>query len=163
MLDKLCITSSYTSLVRLSNLEGDASDLQTAVDTLNANRQNTFANALVAEGQTVLDCASLNKIGIQDDTLAIETGKKVTNLGVHTEKIREERTAIGDATLSKAVLTETATIRSIKVDSTLSIAEANNVISLSGQKQMIGEANSHWRCYQLKGCSCEHLYKEHRS
>ena len=32
-------------MARLSNLEGDASDLQTAVDALSTNKQDTISNA----------------------------------------------------------------------------------------------------------------------
>ena len=65
--------SSYALMARLGNLEGDASDLQTAVDSLNTSKQNRINNAPVSEVQAVLDGSVLNKIGVKDDTLLIET------------------------------------------------------------------------------------------
>ncbi len=118
-------------MARLSNTGGETSDLQTAVNTLNANKQNSITNAPVEDGQAVLDGASLNKIGIKDDTLAVETSTKVTKLGVNKEKTQVKLTPIGDATKSKAVLTETSAVRSIGVDRTFSIAWANKVTNLA--------------------------------
>ena len=66
---------------RLSILEGDASDLQTAVDALSTNKQDTITNAPVSEGQAVLGGSVLNKIGVKDDTLLIETTGNVIKLG----------------------------------------------------------------------------------
>ena len=91
--------SSYTLMARLSNLEGDASDLQTAIDSLNTVKQNKISNADVV-GQACLDSdnATLNKIDVKDDTLAIETSNKVIKLRVDKGKIQEKLTAITDAT-----------------------------------------------------------------
>ena len=77
----------------MSNLEGDASDLQTAVDTLNTHKQNKIGNAETVDGQAVLDGVSLNKIGVNSDTLVIETNNKVIKLRVNTEKIQAKLTA----------------------------------------------------------------------
>ena len=130
--------SSYTLIARLSNLEGDASDLQTAIDSLNTVKQNKISNADVV-GQALLDSdnATLNKIDVKDDTLVIETSNKVIKLRVDKGKIQEKLTAITDATnattTSKAVLSNT-TVRSIGVDNTLSITEASHVISIAVDK-----------------------------
>ncbi len=122
---------------RLSTLEGDASDLQTAVDALSANKQDTITNAPVSEGQAVLGGSVLNKIGVKDDTLLIETTGNVIKLGGNKDNIQEKLIAIANASTtnntSKAVLSN-ATVRSIWVENiTLNITEANNVINLVRQ------------------------------
>ena len=63
--------SSYALLARLSNLEGDASDLQTAIDSLGTNKQDTINNAPVVEGQAIKVGSVLNKIGTKDSTLTV--------------------------------------------------------------------------------------------
>ncbi len=44
--------SSYTASARLSNLEGDASDLQTAVYALSANKQNKLNPGIIPASET---------------------------------------------------------------------------------------------------------------
>ena len=72
--------SSYALLARLSNLEGDASDLQTAVDALSTNKQDTINNAAVSGGQAIKVGSLLNKIGTKDDKLDIETTSNIIKL-----------------------------------------------------------------------------------
>ena len=79
--------SSYALLARLSNLEGDASDLQTTVDALVTIKQDTINNAQVSGGQALKDGLFLNKIGTKDDKLDIETTGNIIKLGVNTSKI----------------------------------------------------------------------------
>ncbi len=96
----------------MSDIEGGTSDLQTAVDTSNANKQNIITTAPAEGGQVVLDGVSLNKIGIRGDTLARETRTKVIKLKVDQDKIQERLTPITDATNSKPVLSGTIVHRS---------------------------------------------------
>jgi hypothetical protein len=44
-------------MARLSNKEGDTSNLQTAADTLSVNNKDVIKKAEVVEGQAVLDGA----------------------------------------------------------------------------------------------------------
>ena len=133
--------SSYALLTRLSNLEGDASDLQTTVDALVTNKQDTINNAEVSDGQAIKDGSFLNKIGTKDSTLSIETTGNIIKLAVDKNNIQEKLTATPDATnttttptiTSKAVLSNT-TVRSIGVDDTLSITETSNVINVAVDK-----------------------------
>ena len=108
------IMSSYALIARLTNVEDDTSDLQTAVDALSLNKQNNITNATVSEGQALLgsDNATLHKIGVKDYTLLIETARKVIKLGVDKTKIQEKLTPIADATTSRAVLSG-AKVRSV--------------------------------------------------
>ncbi len=94
---------------------------------------------------------SLNNIGTKDDTLAVETSNKAIKHGVRKNNIQEKLIAIGDATNSKTDLAET-TVRRIGGANTSTVAQATNDIN-SAEKQYLGEANSHRRCYQCKGCS----------
>ncbi len=64
--------SSYALTARFSNIDDDTSDLQTEVDELRVNKQDTITNAGVAQGQAVLDGVSLKKIVTKDNTLVIE-------------------------------------------------------------------------------------------
>ncbi len=82
----------------MSTLEGDASDLQTAVDALSTNKQDTITNAPVSEGQAIKVGSLLNRIGTKDSTLIVETTGNIIKLGVDTDKIQEKLTAIADAT-----------------------------------------------------------------
>ena len=45
--------SSYALMGRLSTLEVGASDQQTAIDALSANKQDTINNAQVSGGQAI--------------------------------------------------------------------------------------------------------------
>ena len=65
--------SSYALMGRLSTLEVDAGDQQTAIDALSANKQDTIKNAEVSDGQATKNGLFLNKIGTKDDKLDIET------------------------------------------------------------------------------------------
>ena len=142
--------SSYALLARLSNLEGDASDLQTTIDALSVNKQDTIKNAEVSDGQAIKNGLLLNKIGTKDTTLSIETTGSIIKLAVDKNNIQEKLTAIPDATTtdttttptttttSKAVLSNT-NVRSIGVDNTLSISEASNVIKVAVDKSKIQE------------------------
>ncbi len=94
-------------MARLSNIESDASDLQTAVDTLRVNTQDVFKNAEVVEGQAVLGGVFLNKIGTKDNTLVIETRHKVIELRVDKDVTQEKQTPAQDANGSKVVLSGT--------------------------------------------------------
>ena len=113
--------ASFTLLSRLSSVEGDTSYLQSSLDVLSRDKQNNITNTTVSEGQALLDSenSTLNKIGIKDDTLLIETSNKVIKLRVDKGKTQEKLIAITDATnattTSKAVLSNT-TLRSIGVD-----------------------------------------------
>ena len=80
--------SSFALLGRLSTLEGDASDLQTAVDALSTNKQDTITNAPVSEGQAIKVGSLLNKIGTKDSTLTVETTDNIIKLGVDKERFR---------------------------------------------------------------------------
>ena len=163
--------SSYALMGRLSTLEVDAGDQQTAIDALSRNKQDTIDNFEVAGGQAIKVGSRLNKIGTKDSTLSIETTGNIIKLSVDKNNIQEKLTAIADATdttttpptaTSKAVLSNT-TVRSIGVDDTLSITETSNVIKVVVEKkQDSGEADSHTRCYRyhyhsrhchIKGCS----------
>ena len=74
--------SSYALLARLCNLEGDASDLQTTIDALSVNKQDTIKNAEVSDGQAIMNGLFLNKIGTKDSTLTVETTDNIIKLGV---------------------------------------------------------------------------------
>ena len=74
----------------MSNIEGDTSDLQTALDTLSVKRKDTITNAEVVEGQAVLYGVSLNKIGTKSKTVVIETSNKVSKLRVDKDKFQEK-------------------------------------------------------------------------
>ena len=138
--------SSYALMGRLSTLEVDAGDQQTAIDALSRDKQDTIDNFEVAGGQAIKVGSRLNKIGTKDSTLSIETTGNIIKLGVNTSKIQEKLTATPDATnttttpttTSKAVLSS-ATIRSIGVDDTLKITETSNVIKLAVDKSKIQE------------------------
>ena len=45
--------SAYTLMGRLSTLEVDTSDQQTAIDALGVNKQDTINNATVSGGQAI--------------------------------------------------------------------------------------------------------------
>ena len=175
--------SSYALLARLSNLEGDASDLQTTIDALSVNKQDTIKNAEVSDGQAIKNGLFLNKIGTKDTTLSIETTGSIIKLAVDKNNIQEKLTAIPDATTtdttttptttttSKAVLSNT-NVRSIGVDNTLSISEASNVIKVAVDKSKIQEKltaipdatnNYHSPHCHIKGCSFKCHCQEHRS
>ena len=85
--------SSYALFGRLSTLEVDAGDQQTAIDALSANKQDAIDNATVSEGQAIKDGLLLNKIGTKDDKLTIETTGSIIKLGVDTIKIQEKLSA----------------------------------------------------------------------
>ena len=85
--------SSYALFGRLSTIENDTSDLQTSVDALSTNKQDTINNAPVSEGQSIKVGSLLNKIGTKDSTLAVETTDNVIKLGVDKEKIQEKLSA----------------------------------------------------------------------
>ena len=93
--------SSYVLLARLSNLEGDASDLQTTVDALSINKEDTINNAPVSEGQAIKVGSALNKIGSKDSTLTVETSGSIIKLAVDKSNIQEKLTATADATSYK--------------------------------------------------------------
>ena len=82
--------SSYTLFARLSSLEGDASDLQTAVDSLGTNKQDDIKNALVPDGHAIKDGLFLNKIGTKDSTLTVETTGNIIKLAVNKDNIQEK-------------------------------------------------------------------------
>ena len=68
ILDKLyIIVFPYALMVRLSDIEGDTSDLQTFINTLDASKQNYIVNAQVEGGQVVLGGLFLNKIDTKDN------------------------------------------------------------------------------------------------
>ena len=132
--------SSYALIARLSTVEGETSDLQAALDALSINKQNNITNATVSEGQALLGSnnTTLNKIGVKDDTLLIETTQNVIKLGVDKTKIQERLTPIADATTSKAVLSGIK-VRSVGVDNTLNIGVSSDVINLEVNKTNIQE------------------------
>ena len=74
--------------------------------------------------------AGIRRVGIKGTWLTIETNYGVVKLGVGKEVTQEKLTATADAINSKAVLNDT-TVRSVGVDETLSVAEANNVAKLA--------------------------------
>ena len=96
--------SSYALMGRLSTLEVDAGDQQTAIDALSANKQDTINNAQVSGGQAIKDGSFLNKIGTKDDKLTIETTGSIIKLAVNTEKIQEKLTSIADNSTGRALL-----------------------------------------------------------
>ena len=124
----------------MSTLEGETSDLQAALDALVIGKQNNITNATVSEGQALLGSnnTTLNKIGVKDDTLLIETTQNVIKLGVDKTKIQERLTPIADATTSKAVLSGIK-VRSVGVDNTLNIGVSSNVINLEVNRTNIQE------------------------
>ena len=125
-------------MARLSNLEGDAGDLQTTVDTLNISKQDAITNAPVLEGQALKVGSVLNKIGTRDSTLTVETSGSIVKLAVDKTKIQEKLIPITDATTSKAVLSGT-TVRSVGVDNTLNIGVTSDVINLAVDQTKIQE------------------------
>ena len=90
--------SSYALMGRLSTLEVDAGDQQTAIDALSANQQDTINNADVSGGHAIKVGSLLNKIGTKDDKLDIETTGNIIKLSVDKNNIQEKLTAIPDAT-----------------------------------------------------------------
>ena len=121
-------------MARLSNLEGDASDLQTTVDSLSANKQDTITNAPVSEGQAVLDGVLLNKIGVKDDTLLIEITGKVIKLGVNKDKIQAKLTAGVDPSepQTSAVFDGGNKIKGLVGDRGVSLEPSANFIRVKG-------------------------------
>ena len=90
--------SSYALMGRLSTLEVDAGDQQTAIDALSTNKQDTINNAPVSDGQAIKVGSLLNKIGTKDSTLTVETTGNIIKLAVDANNIQEKLTAIADAT-----------------------------------------------------------------
>ena len=85
--------SSYALFGRLSTIENDTSDLQTAVDALSTNKQDTITHAPVSDGQAIKIGSLSNKVGTKDSTLTVETTDNIIKLGVDKEKIQEKLSA----------------------------------------------------------------------
>ena len=123
----------------MSTIENDATDLQTSLQSLDAEKQDSLSNANVVEGQPIKIGSILNNIGAKDNTLTGETSDGIVKLGVDKAIMQEKLTTITDNDGARALLVDKR-VKGLAADDTVNIISwASDTLQVSVNKQKIQE------------------------
>ena len=92
--------SSFGLLARLNNIEDTADELDTLIQSLQANKQNKLMSAVAATGDTtsqaLLSGTTVRRVGPKDNTVLVSTVGDVVKIGVDKTMIQEKIIVAGD-------------------------------------------------------------------